>query len=323
MAPRAPERSRAWVALAVSRRSGRVREEAAPGAIGCLDRDSPWSESVRRMVCRRCLSRVPSVRRADRGATAGDFVQHRDHRVRVLCAERRSRCAGLDAAVQARACVGTAGPLLALRTVRVVMNQLKVLDGRPTPVVLLVGCILGAIVILKWPGAAGLAGFLVTGVALLIAIAIYRRQETDSISKHREVRKDLKEIMKAVDVPLDNDEETEQSEAGPDGSPEAISELEAAFGAHGVRVDDGAAYLLPEDVPLRSIGDLVAHWEAQGVKGRWTVSNLVGAFRKPGANAAITVAFRDGSDRLRTWRLSRGGRGKSTATIRETTPDNR
>ncbi|WP_315094731.1 hypothetical protein [uncultured Cellulomonas sp.] len=156
-------------------------------------------------------------------------------------------------------------------------------------------------------------GVSLTGIGLVVAIAIYIRQGVDSQAKHDELmetwRSDSEalrtELTKFTPVDVDEDEDDPYAEAS------------RGF-EHYTAATDDLGVVHPGDVPLAVLADLLAYWESRHETGRWRVRNLVGAARRTGrGNHPWIVAFRGRDGDLRYWRVSRGGRGKSQATVEE------
>lgn len=157
-------------------------------------------------------------------------------------------------------------------------------------------------------------GVSLTGIALVVAIAIYIRQGADSQAKHDELmgqwRADSEalrsELAKFTLAEVDQDED------------DPYADVSREFERYAAASDDELGVVRPEDVPLAVLADLLAYWESRHETGRWRVRNLVGAARRTGrGNHPWIVAFRSRDGELRYWRVSRGGRGKSQATVEE------
>ncbi|KAB1645429.1 hypothetical protein F8O06_04940 [Pseudoclavibacter sp. CFCC 14310] len=176
-----------------------------------------------------------------------------------------------------------------------------------------------------------LIGVALTIVAIGIAFLIFRKQDRDSAQAQTQTNGKLDKISdqmrkftdRAAQTPLSSIEERYQEDEESHGEEDDEHVIESAKGS--TRVVDGkkGTVLQQEDVPLYVIGDLATAWrDMPDQSGRWTVSNLVDAWRADGqGNNPWYVTFESTNGDQRVWRLYRGGKSKRTPTARDVTPD--
>lgn len=203
-----------------------------------------------------------------------------------------------------------------------------------------------------WNGA-GLAGVGVTFVGAGIALSIFRVQADQSvqdseradlmltqISTHAKDAADHSKKAHSIVEQLQRSrrlavQETEQAtaellqklgELRTDASPEAdVDEAsdeslapESAIDAGNiVKVEGDGEYRYPSAVPLYVIADLV-NWFQKPAPSRWTVGNLVGAYRKYNSKGKLTgvpwiLTFRRSNGDSVEYRLSYAGKAKGAS----------
>lgn len=160
----------------------------------------------------------------------------------------------------------------------------------------------------EWVGVAGVG---VTILAVFVAGAIYFNQRRSSAASEGRLSRAIEE---SAAKKVEGDQTDAAAEAEPDRFPSEYADLGApAPGASNVM------QLLPEEVPLQLIRDLVLGWERALEKGSWTIGDLRLVLRRRGkGNHAWWFIFRrpDGDHLLK---MSRGGpgNGPDDITVRE------
>lgn len=163
---------------------------------------------------------------------------------------------------------------------------------------------------------AGTMGVLVSATAAAWAFGIYSRQFRESREHESQIKDRLDLLQDTLTVAKEN-EDTSGDQEQPDQYPDESTALEG----HGRPVDEDHRAYGPDEIPLTVVKDLVTGWDVVGKGGRWPVSSLVGSVRKSTrGNHPWFVTLRDpDGNRLRTWKVSRGGRGKTEPTVLEVT----
>lgn len=172
-------------------------------------------------------------------------------------------------------------------------------------------------------------GFTLYGVAL--ALTIYERQLDESRAGEDRLKDFVKgQVTKAVRAAQSTTLDPAESEAASrDLPPQELEEDEEATRTSQVVDIAGqpGRFIEARDVPLSVIGNLVWGWrnmeEMQANEGRWSIGNLLGAWRptsesgSPKGNFPWYLTFENSAGEIRVWRVYRGGKGKTQPTVRD------
>jgi hypothetical protein len=130
--------------------------------------------------------------------------------------------------------------------------------------------------------------------------------------------RDLLLVMQpAVDATSDSDgsaspvDSTAEGDSVPDEDPTETATGTTILREHGT-------YYLPPAVPLNVLSDLVQWWDHEGETGRWTLSKLMGGYRRFNASGNVIgvpwiLTFDGGAAGARSFRLAYSGRRKGPA----------
>lgn len=204
------------------------------------------------------------------------------------------------------------------------------------------------------------AGILLSAAGVMAALVIFARQSkqsdddrvfhkqfiarTDGTLVALKDQLDLREQIGegAAEQPDDDDVATDKSAGA--GSRDVLGpRVDAAFGSDGavsasvnaagwefpadslgLETQGGNVIVYdPKDVKLWMIGEVVDFWKRQESSGRWNLSTLKGAAQKKGhvRNSWFLVFENPDTKELDYYRVSTGGRGKTTPTVTLTTQD--
>lgn len=183
-------------------------------------------------------------------------------------------------------------------------------------------------------------GFTLIGVG--VALSIYRIQADQSTRESKRTKLLLEEVRSHARSAATNSAVTRdivaelsrsrvvadsQSEPATPGGvisevvvPEADDSADTSETTEGiVRVEGDGEYRYPEAVPLYVLSDLVQWWpQPRYSYQRWTVSNLVGAYRRFNADGKLTgvpwiVTFRRSNGELAEYRVSYAGKARGAS----------
>jgi hypothetical protein len=142
----------------------------------------------------------------------------------------------------------------------------------------------------------GYIGVLISLAGVLLAYLIFRRQKRDGEDTDKyqqEVLADLKLVLAGVDAKVSGLVLQQASDQVLDDDAEQTAGVEDLWDSFKPVSDDNAVYLKspsgkqrrvyePDSIPLAVVGALVKTWDANGLRGRWTLGTLRGAFRAEG-----------------------------------------
>lgn len=174
--------------------------------------------------------------------------------------------------------------------------------------------------------------FTLAGVAL--ASSIYERQANQSLASEIRITHSFQWGFSALEAALLtklNDDESEAARDVAPPTPEEDEEVEKRAQVIDVAGQPGR-FIEARDIPLSVIGNLVRGWrnmeELKSNEGRWSIANLIGAWRPTGesgsgkGNFPWYLTFVNSAGEIRVWRVYRGGKGKTEPTVRDVTSTN-
>lgn len=175
----------------------------------------------------------------------------------------------------------------------------------------------------------GAIGFILTGGAVALAIAIYDVQKAESLESERRIRASIVsaregDVMTKEARNLGSDSTGHDS--GPNDDDEVGHEPVDPADIKRMEVPDEVAKAMHvyagRHVPLVVVASLVEGWRASATnRSRWEIGEVVRAYRRRGKGNhpwfVVLSNREEPNEDVKIWKVSRGGRSKDTTTVTE------
>lgn len=164
----------------------------------------------------------------------------------------------------------------------------------------------------------GPLGIALTAAALVMALMIFVAQAVDAEQKHSTVERRFDELEENIPAAVSDSQPTAAAKEY-----DAYERATEEFQKHALSLASAPVdFTGPDGVPLEVLADVVNHWRNEGEKGRWTTGDLIGVARRQGrGNFPWFVGFKPDGGTAQWLQVSKGGRGKTEATVQEVPRD--